>query len=56
MTAAAANELKSNLQDFQMLDAFDADYLDTDAVEDVDLMTTEQRQALNAKMAEWYGN
>lgn len=25
-----------------------------DEVEDVELMTTEQRQALNARMAEWW--
>ena len=54
-TAAAANEIKSNLgPDFSMADAFDADYLDTDDVEDVDLMCVEQRQALNAKMADWF--
>jgi hypothetical protein len=56
MQAAAANEIKSNIgPDFSLADAFDADYLDTDEGEDADLMSTEQRQALNARMAEWYG-
>jgi hypothetical protein len=53
-TAAAANEIKSNIgPDYSLADAYDAEYLDTDAaeVEDVDLMSVEQRQALNAKMA-----
>jgi hypothetical protein len=54
--AAAANEIKSNFgPDFSLADAYDAEYLDTDKVEDVDLMSTEQRQALNAAMADWYG-
>lgn len=53
--AATANEIKSNIgPDFSMADAYDSDYLDTD-VEDVDAMTTAQRQALNALMAEWWG-
>ncbi|MET0626584.1 MAG: hypothetical protein ABW250_26855 [Pyrinomonadaceae bacterium] len=52
---AAAAAYKSNIgQDFSLADAYDAEYLDTDEVEDVDLMTTEQRQALNARMAEWW--
>jgi hypothetical protein len=56
-TAAAANEIKNNIgPDFSLADAFDADYLDTDAAEDVDLLTTAERQALNARMAEWFGN
>lgn len=57
MTAAAiTNEIKSNAgPDFTLADAYDLEYLDTDAVEDVDLMSTEQWQALNARMAEWYG-
>jgi hypothetical protein len=51
MTPAAA-EYKSNIgHDFTLADA---DYLDTNAaeVEDVDLMSVEQRQALNLRMAE----
>ncbi len=56
MTTAAAAEYKANIgPDFTLSDASDAEYLDTEAVEDVDLMTTEQRQALNARMAEWWG-
>lgn len=56
-TAATANEIKSNIgQDFSLADAYDFEYMDTDAVEDVDTMTTAQRQALNARMAEWFGN
>lgn len=55
-TAAATAEYKLNLgHDFTLADAYDAEYLDTDEVEDVDLMTTSERQALNARMAEWYG-
>lgn len=58
-TAAAAAEHKTNVgHDFTLADAYDAAYLDVEAagveVEDVDLMSTEQRQALNARMAEWY--
>jgi hypothetical protein len=52
--AAAAAEYKSNLgPDFTPADAYDADYLDTDAEAEVD--EAAQRQALNARMAEWYG-
>ena len=57
MTPAAAAEYKSNIgHDFTLADAYDADYLDTDAadVEDVDLMSVSQRQALNAKMFEYF--
>lgn len=55
-TAAATAEYKSNIShDFTLADAYDPKYLDTDDVEDVDLMSTEQRQALNARMADWYG-
>lgn len=54
-TATAANEIKSNIgPDFSMADAFDAEYIDASEVEDVDAMTTEQRHALNASMAEWW--
>lgn len=55
-TAAAAAEYRANVgHDFTLADAFDPEYLDTDEVEDADLMGREQRQALNARMAEWYG-
>ena len=55
-TAAAAAECRANLgPDFTLADAFDAEYLDVDEVEDVDLMGAAERQALNARMAEWYG-
>jgi hypothetical protein len=59
-TAAAAAEYRSNLgPDFTIADAYDAAYLDVETAgteaENVDLMSTEQRQALNARMAEWYG-
>ena len=54
MTPAAANEIKYNLgHDFTLADAYDSDYLDSDATEDED--ETAGRQALNARMAEWYG-
>ncbi|HEX8500791.1 MAG TPA: hypothetical protein VF659_09380 [Pyrinomonadaceae bacterium] len=54
-TADAAAEYRSNIgQDFSMADALDPEFLDTDEVEDVDLMTTAQRQALNARMADWW--
>lgn len=54
-TAATAAEYNSNIgHDFTLTEAYDAEYLDTDAVEDVDLMSVEQRQALNARMADWY--
>jgi hypothetical protein len=61
MTAAAvAAEYKANVgHDFTLADAFDAAYLDVEAaaveVEDVNLMGVAERQALNARMAEWYG-
>jgi hypothetical protein len=56
MTTAAA-EYRSNIgHDCTLADAYDSEYLDADEVEDADLMSTErQRQALNARMAEWYG-
>jgi hypothetical protein len=54
-TAAAAAELKSNIgPDFNLSDAYDAAYIDTQDVEDVDLMTVEQRQAVNVFMAEYF--
>jgi hypothetical protein len=58
--AAAANEYRYNLgPDFTLADAYDAAYLDVEAagveIEDVDLMGAGERQALNARMAEWYG-
>jgi hypothetical protein len=59
-TAAAAAEYRANVgHDFTLTDAFDAAYLDVEAVEvevdDVDVMGVAERQALNARMAEWYG-
>lgn len=55
-TAATAVEYKANIApDFTLADAYDPEYLNTDDVEGPDLMSTEQRQALNARMAEWYG-
>ena len=54
MTTAAAAEYKANLgHDFTLADAYDADYLDDEPFEDED--ETAARQALNARMAEWYG-
>jgi hypothetical protein len=53
MNAAAANEIKSNLgPDFTLADAFDAEYIDEEAEVE---MGREERQALNARMADWYG-
>jgi hypothetical protein len=53
-TAAAAAEYKSNIDhDFTLADAYNPEYLDADAGEDED--ETAARQALNARMAEWYG-
>ena len=47
---AAANEYKSNIGSDYCLEA------ELAAEQEVeDLMSTEQRQALNASMAEWYG-
>ena len=59
-TAAAAAEYSHNVgHDFTLTDAYDAAYLDVEAagveVEDVDLISEAERQALNAHMAEWYG-
>ncbi|MET0465635.1 MAG: hypothetical protein ABW007_20910 [Chitinophagaceae bacterium] len=59
-TAVAAAEYKANVgSDFTLADAYDAAYLDVEAagveVEDVDLTIVNERQALNARMAEWYG-
>lgn len=54
-TAAAAAEYKSSLgPDFTLADAYDADYLDAEAAEN-DENEAAERQALNARMAEWYG-
>jgi hypothetical protein len=64
--ATAANEYRSNLGPaFSMFDAFEADYLDTDAIEgaavgaykpvDVESMGQEERRTLNARMAECWG-
>ena len=39
--------------DTTLLDAYDPEYLDASAAEDED--ETAARQALNARMAEWYG-
>jgi len=59
MTTAAAEYRVDTGHDITLADAFEAAYLDVEAAgagaEDVDLMGTEQRQALNARMAEWYG-
>jgi hypothetical protein len=53
-TAAAAAEYRANVgHDFTLADACDAEYLDVEPVE-VEVETAE-RQALNARMAEWYG-
>ncbi len=59
-TATAAAEYKANVgPDFTLADAYDAAYLDVEAarveVEDADLMGAAERQALNARMAQWYG-
>jgi hypothetical protein len=52
-TAAAAAEYKANIgSDFTLADAYDADYLDEEPAEDDEAA---ERQALNARMAEWYG-
>lgn len=58
-TAAAAAEYRANTgYDLTLADAFDAAYLDVEAAgveaEDVDLMTVSERQALNARRADWY--
>lgn len=53
--AATANETRRRLgPDFTLVDALDPEYLDTDEVEDVDLMSVEQRQSLNAALAAWW--
>ena len=58
--AAAAAEYRANRGlDCTLADAFDAAYLDVEAaggeVEDVGLIGVAERQALNARMTEWYG-
>jgi hypothetical protein len=54
VAAAAAAEYRSNIGlDITLLDAYDPEYLDASAAEDED--ETAARQALNARMAEWYG-
>lgn len=56
MNAAAANEIKSNIGHDYSLAAELADWAtEQEEVEDVDLMTTAERQALNARMAEFFG-
>jgi len=55
-TAAAPNEYRRSIgHDFTPADTQDAEYIGAEAAEDVDPMSTEQRQALNARMADWYG-
>lgn len=53
-TAAAAAEYRANIgQDYDL--AFElAEYEAEAEAEDVDSMTTAQRQALNARMADWW--
>lgn len=52
--AAAAAEYQSNTgPDFTLADAYDPEYLDTGEAEDED--ETAARQALNARLAEWFG-
>lgn len=56
--STAAAECKSNIgHDFTLAGAYDFEYMGEEAaeVEDVDLMSTEQRQALNLRMAEYFG-
>lgn len=54
--AAAAAEYRANVgRDFAPAEAYDSDYIDTNDVEDVDLMSAGERLALNQAMAEWYG-
>lgn len=54
ITAAAAAEYRANVgPDFTLADAYDVDYLDLESVEVED--EAAERQALNARMAEWYG-
>lgn len=51
--AAIANEVASNIgQDYCLADFEDADYLDTEEAEGNE---TAARQALNLRMAEWWG-
>ena len=54
--ATAANEQTYNLgtPDYSLADAL-ADFEAEQEAEDVDLMTTEHRQAVNAEMARWFG-
>jgi hypothetical protein len=54
MKAAAAAEYKANIgHDFTVADAYDADHLETDGEAEED--EAAEWQALNARMAEWYG-
>jgi hypothetical protein len=53
MTAAAAEHRANPGPDFTLADAYDLDYLDADAETEEDERAA--RQALNARMAEWYG-
>jgi hypothetical protein len=50
----AAAEYAANIGQDLCLTAELADFEAEQEVEDVDLMTTEQRQALNARMAEYF--
>jgi hypothetical protein len=53
-TVAEAAEYKTHLgYDFPLADAYDPEYLDTDAKPEED--ETAARQELNLRMAEWYG-
>lgn len=53
MTAAAANEYGYNIgPDCTLADAYDPEYLDEEAEAEDETMA---RQALNARMADWYG-
>lgn len=53
-TAATAAEYAANVgPDFTFADAVDADYLDAEEVNEE--AERAARQALNARMADWYG-
>jgi hypothetical protein len=55
-TAEIAHEMTANIgQDVSLSSVLDeTEYLDTEDVEDIDLMTVGQRQALNAAMADYF--
>ena len=54
-TADAKRCTTTSIPTSHLTGTYDPEYQGKEEVEDVDLMSVEQRQALNARIAEWFG-